>query len=119
MASGHARREEAALTCVVHLLKHAAALAARSRLEGGQRVLGAVVPGDQRIPHIPRQLCIEPQPAVSALLHVEDSPHQEWFQDTSASLTSSGSSAHAVSCNQTACMTACAAKSWQSLLSIL
>ena len=42
-----------------------------------------------------------------------------WFQDTSASLTSRGSSAHAASCNQTACMTACAAKSWQSLLSVV
>ena len=38
-----------------------------------------------------------------------------WFQDTSASLTSCGSSAHAVSCNQTACVTAWAAISWQSL----
>ena len=58
MAIGHARLREAGLTCIVHLLKHAAALAARSCLEGGQLVLGAVVPGHQRVPHIPRQLCM-------------------------------------------------------------
>ena len=98
---------------------HGATTRSLSTVACGGQSTSAVVPEHQRIPRIPRQLCMEPQPAVSALLHVEDSPHQEWFQDTSASLTSRGSSAHAASCNQTACTTACAVRFWQSLLSVL